>query len=79
MEVGVIDSADYNGTNVKTLTFPNYKDPSFTGKWTDMIDTVVMPVEELPSSGEEHVLLFNDTSWRMGVSTRTKNNSNKII
>ena len=58
MEVGVIDSANYNGTNVKTLTFPNYKDPSFTGKWEDMIDTVVMPVEELPSSGEEHTLLL---------------------
>ena len=79
MEVGVIDSADYNGTNVKTLTFPNYKDPSFTGKWADMIDTVVMPVEELPSSGKDHILLLKDTSLRMGISTRTKNNSNKII
>jgi len=54
MEVGVIDSAEYNGTNLKSLrTFPNYEDSGFTGKWTNMGDSVALPVGELPSSGKE--------------------------
>jgi len=53
MEVGVIDSAEYNGTNLKSLrTFPNYEDSGFTGKWTNMGDSVALPVGELPSSGK---------------------------
>ena len=71
MQVGVIDSAVYNGTNVKTLTFPNYKNSGFTGKWANMIDAVVMSVEELPPSSKEHYIVIKDSSLWMGVRTWT--------
>lgn len=50
MEVGVIDSADYNGTKIKS--FPIYKD-LLTGKWANMDDSVIIPVGELPSTGKK--------------------------
>lgn len=49
MEVGVIDSADYNETKIKS--FPIYKD-LLTGKWANMDDSVIIPVGELPSTGK---------------------------
>lgn len=48
----MIDSADYNGTNIESFTFPNYKDTGFTGKWADMRDSVAFPIDELPSTGK---------------------------
>ena len=52
MEVGVFDSAD-NVNSTKVLTFPNYSDPGFTGKWNDMGDTVAFPMKELPLSSKD--------------------------
>ncbi|KAJ7372447.1 hypothetical protein OS493_018954 [Desmophyllum pertusum] len=51
MQVGVFDSEKYkNNTKLKMITFPNYSDPDFIGKWKNMGDSVAFPVEELPSA-----------------------------
>lgn len=58
MQVGVFDSEKYkNNTKLKMITFPNYSDPDFIGKWKNMGDSVAFPVEELPSAGKENNIL----------------------
>lgn len=51
MEVGVVDSAKYNGTKLELLTFPNYKASALTGKWANMGVSVALPIDELPTTG----------------------------